>query len=305
MTTRPGYIWSGSEWVAVGSPVAPIKYQTSAPTSPSTGDIWVDSDDDVPGIDTSQFLRWRKTAAGSETSVSGTDDTGLTLQYTPNYEQVYLNGVLLVRGQDYTATTGTSITGLTALAASDVVEVFGVVARVVGDVYTQAQADAKYSLKTVTGMDLITSATIGSAVASVNVTNAFSSTYDSYLIVVSGGVASATVDLQLKLGSSTTGYYASLVYGRWDSATVTDVATSNGSAFLYAGHGTTNGLGAAITLINPGTAKYTDTYSTWIGTTASGPHTGVHQVATAYTDFTITPNTGTMTGGTIKVYGYK
>ena len=143
MTTRPGFIWSGTEWVAIGQEavVAPISYQTSAPSSPATGDIWIDSDDDVPGIDTSQFLRWRKTVSGGETSVSGTDDTGLTLAYTAGYEQVYLNGVLLVRGQDYTATTGTSITGLTALAASDVVEVFGVVARVVGDVYTQAQAD--------------------------------------------------------------------------------------------------------------------------------------------------------------------
>ena len=159
MTTRPGFIWSGTEWVAIGQEavVAPVKYQTSAPSSPATGDIWIDSDDDVPGIDTSQFLRWRKTVSGGETSVSGTDDTGLTLAYTAGYEQVYLNGVLLVRGQDYTATTGTSITGLTALAASDVVEVFGVVARVVGDVYTQAQADAKYSPITTTGLVLISS----------------------------------------------------------------------------------------------------------------------------------------------------
>jgi hypothetical protein len=38
-------------------------------------------------------------------------------------EQVYLNGVLLVRTTDYTATTGTSITALAALAASDVLEI--------------------------------------------------------------------------------------------------------------------------------------------------------------------------------------
>ena len=38
-------------------------------------------------------------------------------------EQVYLNGVLLVRGSDYTASTGTSITGLNAMTSGDVLEV--------------------------------------------------------------------------------------------------------------------------------------------------------------------------------------
>lgn len=71
----------------------------------------------------SQVDRWTKTAAGGETSLSGNDDNAVSLAYTSGTEQVYLNGVLLVRGQDYTATNGTTITGLTALTASDVAEV--------------------------------------------------------------------------------------------------------------------------------------------------------------------------------------
>ena len=71
----------------------------------------------------SQVDRWTKTAAGGETSLSGNDDNAVSLAYTSGTEQVYLNGVLLVRGQDYTATNGTTITALTALAASDVAEV--------------------------------------------------------------------------------------------------------------------------------------------------------------------------------------
>jgi len=71
----------------------------------------------------SQVDRWTKTAAGGETSLSGNDDNAVSLSYTAGTEQVYLNGVLLVRGQDYTATNGTTITGLTALAASDIAEV--------------------------------------------------------------------------------------------------------------------------------------------------------------------------------------
>lgn len=68
-------------------------------------------------------LIWRKTASGGETSLSGYDNASQALSYTPGQEQVYLNGILLVRGDDYTATNGTSITGLTALAASDYVQI--------------------------------------------------------------------------------------------------------------------------------------------------------------------------------------
>ena len=68
-------------------------------------------------------LIWRKTMSGGETSLSGYDNASQTLSYTPGQEQVYLNGILLVRGDDYTATNGTSITGLSALAASDFIQV--------------------------------------------------------------------------------------------------------------------------------------------------------------------------------------
>ena len=68
-------------------------------------------------------LIWRKTMSGAETSLSGYDNASQALSYTPGQEQVYLNGILLVRGDDYTATNGTSITGLSALAASDFVQV--------------------------------------------------------------------------------------------------------------------------------------------------------------------------------------
>ena len=68
-------------------------------------------------------LIWRKTMSGAETSLSGYDNASQALSYTPGQEQVYLNGILLVRGDDYTATNGTSITGLAALSASDYIQV--------------------------------------------------------------------------------------------------------------------------------------------------------------------------------------
>ena len=70
---------------------------------------------------TSNF--WRYTAVGGETSLSGVDNSGTSLYYYPNQEQVYLNGILLVRGVDYTATSGTSIVGLATLNAGDSIQV--------------------------------------------------------------------------------------------------------------------------------------------------------------------------------------
>ena len=86
----------------------------------SAVDTWFPLVGIAPG---SSVYRWRFTAVGAETSVTGLDDLGATLAYNAGTEQVYLNGVLLVRTEDYLATNGTSITGLTALAASDVIEV--------------------------------------------------------------------------------------------------------------------------------------------------------------------------------------
>jgi len=67
--------------------------------------------------------QWRYTAVGGETILSGYDNFGQPLQYTVNNEMLYQNGVLLVRNVDYTASSGTSITGLTALSAGDTIEI--------------------------------------------------------------------------------------------------------------------------------------------------------------------------------------
>jgi hypothetical protein len=71
----------------------------------------------------SSITTWVKTATGGETSLTGSSDSSTTLAYTPGQEQFFINGVLQVRGSDYTATNGTSITGISALIAGDVATV--------------------------------------------------------------------------------------------------------------------------------------------------------------------------------------
>jgi hypothetical protein len=117
-TSRPVYVYSGSEWIPIGPQISSV------------------------------ITRWTKTAAGSETSLSGADDSSRTLAYSVGYEQVYLNGVLLVRGSDYIATTGTSITGLTALTINDIVDIIILDVTAVEDTYTQSQSNALFATQT-------------------------------------------------------------------------------------------------------------------------------------------------------------
>ena len=154
------------------------------------------------------------------------------------------------------------------------------------------------------GLRLIKTQTIGSAVASVNVTGAFSTTYDSYKIVISGGVASASPNLALKLGASAASYLNSLFLVTYSTGVTGAAAESAGAAITWAGSATTSSVNMSIELINPFLAKPTTYFAPYNGATQAGYTSGIHNVSTSYTDFTITPSTGTLTGGTIAVYGY-
>jgi len=105
---------------------------------------------------------WRYTATGGETSVSGTDGFATTLAYTVGAEEVYVNGVLLERGVDYTASTGTSITGLTALVASDVVTVLSYAGMAVANAIPLSTVTAKGDHIVATGASTVTNLAIGS-----------------------------------------------------------------------------------------------------------------------------------------------
>jgi hypothetical protein len=158
------------------------------------------------------------------------------------------------------------------------------------------------------GLVLIKTQTIGTAVSSVNVTSAFSATYDNYKITVSGGVGSAVGNLGLKLGATATGYYAGLLAVTYSTAGTDLAANNNATSFTFAGRTTTDSLWANLELNAPFLSK-----NTFVSAPAQNASTGGSAGAmagylnntTSYTDFTLTPASGTITGGTIRVYGYK
>ncbi len=67
--------------------------------------------------------RFKYTATASQTTFTGTDDNSATLAYDAGFLDVYLNGIRLVNGTDFTATTGTSIVLTTGASVNDILEI--------------------------------------------------------------------------------------------------------------------------------------------------------------------------------------
>ena len=67
--------------------------------------------------------RFKYTATASQTTFTGTDDNSATLAYDAGFLDVYLNGIRLVNGTDFTATTGNSIVLTTGASVNDILEI--------------------------------------------------------------------------------------------------------------------------------------------------------------------------------------
>lgn len=213
------------------------KVTTSEPTQLTNGMIWLDTDAVAVS---QQSMRWTKTPSGGTTVLSGASDTSITLSYSTGQEQVYANGVLLIRGSDYTASDGTSITLASASVAGDVFEVISIIPLTLVDTYTQAQANSAFipkTLTTTTGDLLYASSANTPARLAVGSTNQFLS--------VSGGVpswagtyTSFTPTITAGSGTFTTVSASSryLVIGKmchWiGRVTITTVGTASGAVVL-------------------------------------------------------------------------
>jgi hypothetical protein len=155
------------------------------------------------------------------------------------------------------------------------------------------------------GLTLVKKQTIGTGVSSVTVTGAFSATYDNYKIVISGGVASTGSYLQLQLGASAASYSGGIVGYNDSTSVIVSGGMRNISSWIYAGWSGVNNIALDCTLINPFLAKYTTISGQYYTDQANSFNlAGRHEVASSYTAFTLTPVSGTLTGGTIYVYGY-
>jgi hypothetical protein len=172
-----------------------------------------------------------------------------------------------------------------------------------GEVLTAADMNA-------VGMWLVKTQVVGAGVSSVTVTGAFSSDYDNYRIVVSGGSMSVGTNFGLKLGTTATaGYFGTLIYTASfpGAPAVQAVGDNNAAQFTFGGGGGTDNVGGVIDLMSPNLAKTTRVAVTGIHySTVCGTYNGVDTSSTQHTSFVLTPFAGaTFTGCTIRVYGYR
>jgi hypothetical protein len=160
------------------------------------------------------------------------------------------------------------------------------------------------------GLWLVKSQVVGTGVSSVTVTGAFSADYQNYRIVYTGGAGSTTSSpLNLKLGSATTNYFNSAVYTIFATAALGTVNNNNALPYFhYAGTADSNiGTFLTVDIYNPfDSTKNTGYGGPFVVTDVGGGTTGgIHKSNTSFSEFTLTPGAGTITGGTIRVYGYR
>lgn len=147
--------------------------------------------------------------------------------------------------------------------------------------------------------------TLGTNNTSVTVNNAFSSSFDNYLIQLNGGVCSTNVEISLRLGNAGNASHTwGLIYTTYAAAAAQAIRQQNVDFWQYVGRGTTNTLTMSCELRGPNLAKPTYMTANYVAEDAAGTIGGINTTTTQFTGFTIYPQLGNLSGGTIRVYGF-
>jgi hypothetical protein len=157
------------------------------------------------------------------------------------------------------------------------------------------------------GLWLVKTQTVGTTVASVTVTDAFSANYQNYRISWTGGTQSAAADLSFQLsGLTASGYFGSQYYDSYTGGSSGVNRFNNGSSWLRIGGGNSVSALLSMDIFRPAVAAQTSmTFQGFAGNEFTVQGAGVQNSSTAATGFILTPTSGTMTGGIVRVYGYK
>lgn len=147
--------------------------------------------------------------------------------------------------------------------------------------------------------------TVGTGNTSVTISNAFSADYDSYKIVFQNGSSSAGANLSFQLSGITGANYQQYgYYGSWGTATLNAYGPAAGTSWSD---------------ICPTQSTYSwqmDIHSPFLAAAKYGRSMGWSSVGnhefslrcsatTSATGFVIAPLSGTISGGTLRVYGYR
>jgi hypothetical protein len=161
-----------------------------------TGSSWVAAGSAVNGTSERQVY----TATSSQTTFAITYDAG--------FVDVYQNGVKLIVGTDFTATSGTNIVLATGATAGDLIDIVAYGAFNLADTYTQSAADARFAT---TAQGALADSALQSADIGVSV-----QAYDATIVVdadigVSVQAYDATIVVDADIGVTVQGYDATIV----------------------------------------------------------------------------------------------
>lgn len=171
----------------------------------------------------------------------------------------------------------------------------------VGEVLTAADMNA-------VGLWLVKTQTVGTGVSFVDVTAAFSSTYDNYVIAYANVDASVNAGgLFFRFGTNaspvTTNYKFAGLFSGYTGTNLN--LNQNNPGYWEVGGTNTNNASAVFTVHGPNLAAHTTFSTQFARTDAAFVISGIHEATTQHTGFHLYPASGTLTGGTIRVYGYR
>jgi hypothetical protein len=145
-TTSPNagqilYSASGTTYTptTLTSLVVPTSYSDNAPSNPVLGQIWIESDSSSDSFDPNLIRRQAFTATAGQTVFT------TSVNFVDGYEQVFFNGLLLLRTTDYTTSNSNTITLGSAAAANDIIEVVTITNLNSTNTYTQAEINSAIS----------------------------------------------------------------------------------------------------------------------------------------------------------------
>ena len=167
-----------------------------------------------------------------------------------------------------------------------------------GEVLTAAAMDS-------IGLWLVKTQTIGTAVPSVVVTDAFSANYHNYRIVLTDVVGSVTANLLFNFsGITSSTYFSSGTFFTYGSTVVNGFGPAASTSWIVAPSNTGTSNWTA-DVISPFATRRKTFMGKGVGDASNYEFNGVCTSTSSATGFVITPNAGTITGGTIRVYGYR
>ena len=160
------------------------------------------------------------------------------------------------------------------------------------------------------GLWLVKTQTIGSAVTSVTVSDAFSADYDNYLVQISNTVVSANQpNLGIRMSTVSAGYSYAGLYNSYTAAAITGDVTTAGTYFNIGacGNGTAGAgrISMDVYVRSPYLAAATFFSASNPSLAWNSVYNGNLNNSTQYTSCTILPSSGTLTGGNIRVYGFR